>query len=703
MTDFLTEARREWKETCDVREVERRIAQEDLRFSDPIEPDQWEPEARAARNTDAGMLPCLTIDRIGRFEQNVAGGLDQNPPAMTAVAVDGGKKDKRLALAVEGLLRHTENASRAGPLYSRLQRSACRTGVGYGIVLPEVIDYNMGYQEPRLHVAVDVLSCGIDPYAKSIAGEDANWATWLVNVPRPEFIKTYPKADQTSFGAHSESQQPKSDESGIIVARHWRAIHGTEKVAQFQLPDGSVTQLTLDKFELLVQQVGPIDFQEIERPTKVVRWALMSGADLLEDESIYPASYVGVVPMYAYLHERDGLLSYVGMYRKARVGQQLYNYHASELQRVIGQQAKAPWWVAEESVTDPKRQAQLDRMAVDYRAWLAYKSRTASGEPIPPPFRIDSSADISMHVIGMQQADDQIQNALGMNDASLGLPSNETSGRAIAERKAQASVQNTHFTLHANATIAQLARICTEMHINLTDTRRYKRIMGADGGASQIIIDPDAPESAVGQDDVVVLSKDAAKYDIVVRAGQSYSTQQEKTSELLRGLVEQNSPQGQIASVYLMRQSGLPEADKMAEAMAMTLPPEVRAVVMPSEQDQGPSKAELAKQVDELKQALKSTSDAAQEAQQEILRLKDDVADKTAEIGVKSFDADTKRLVAVGAAMSPDQVQALVMQTVNDLLTQRLAQTVQQSAQPQPMQPQLQQVQQPQQPQQVMP
>lgn len=71
-----------------------------------------------------------------------------------------------------------------------------------------------------------------------------------------------------------------------------------------------------------------------------------------------------------------------------------------------------------------------------------------------------------------------------------------------------------------------------------------------------------------------------------------------------------------------------------------------------------------------LEQQIKNMGDALNNAHDEVKKLEAAAGAKDGELQVKAFDAETKRLQVVGAGMSPEQIVALVQQTLMQVLTQ---------------------------------
>lgn len=98
---------------------------------------------------------------------------------------------------------------------------------------------------------------------------------------------------------------------------------------------------------------------------------------------------------------------------------------------------------------------------------------------------------------------------------------------------------------------------------------------------------------------------------------------------------------------------------------------------------------------------LQQMQQAIQQLQQENAQLKQDKSLDAKKLEIDGYNAETNRIKAVGTGMAPEQVQALVMQTMQQLLNSPDVYGGQQPMQPPPMQapPQQMQPQQPQPPQ----
>lgn len=165
MSDVLAEAQKIYQESLDATRDQRIQIEEDLRFSDPSDPQQWDEVVKRQREGDpGGKRPCLVMDQCGQYVANVAGQIEKQPPAIHAIPVGGGA-EKQAAEQIDGRFRHIEHASKAAQHYAMALTSAARTGVGYLVIRPEYVDRALGWQEPRISSEPDPLRVVFDPWS----------------------------------------------------------------------------------------------------------------------------------------------------------------------------------------------------------------------------------------------------------------------------------------------------------------------------------------------------------------------------------------------------------------------------------------------------------------------------------------------------------------------------------------------------------
>lgn len=666
MDAALKELQAQYSEALDASTDQRRQIEDDLRFSDVAKPEQWDDTLKRARETDpGGARPCLVFDQTGQYVQNVSGQVQQNPPAMHAMPVDGGA-DKRVAEQLDGFFRHIEHASRAPQHYARALTSAARPGVGYLIVRPETTDAALGYQEPRISSEGDPMRVVFDPWSVELDGSDATMGYILTKLSHREFERKFgTKAAKSSWD--EPGQYIRDERQSITVAEYWRTESKDQNLIICRSAQGEEVALLEDDYWQASQANGG-NLQVLgttRQRSKCVYWGLASGAEMLEKERLYPADGIGIVPIYGYVSFSEGRMRYCGIPRRAMEAQRAYNFHMSEMRALMASAPKAPWIVSTRAVKG--LEALWDRASAEARAWLPYNDMDEMG-PIPTPQRAQVAVNLANHAAGAEQALRDIQASIGMYQANLGAPSNETSGVAISERKAQGEASTANFPANLAASITQVGRLIVQMVPKLIDTRRQLRILGMDSQPGQINIDPKQPQAVAETPQGLVINPNVGKYDVRVTVGASFATQrsqaQQQFTELMRA-----APNLMPAVAPLWAQTlDIQNSDKLAEVLIAVAPPEVQAVLKPKDNKE-PGTAELSAKLEQMNQALEQAMAVAKEAEQDLDECQAKLAEAEDKNAIAAYEAETKRLVGLKDAINPAQVQQLVVQTIEQMLS----------------------------------
>jgi hypothetical protein len=664
MADALSDAQELYREALDASMSQRRQIEEDLKFSDPSDPQQWDEVEKNQRETDpGGARPCLVMDQCSQYVANVAGQVEQRPPALHAIPVDGGA-DKRVAEQLDGFFRHIEHASRAQQHYSRGLTAAARAGVGYLIVRPEYSDRALNYQEPRISSEGDPLRVVFDPWSIELDGSDAGFGFLLTPLSIREFDRRFKGAERVSFGDETGRIVAEDERQSITVAEQWKVEEKTRNIIIFTDEQGGEASLPEDDFHQARQTQNLTFVRNYKDKYRCVRWSRMSGAAILTAEIDFPASGIGLVPVYGYVGWAGGRMTYCGIPRRAREPQRAYNFHVSEIRAIMAQAPKSPWLADIRSIKGLEKL--WDRASVDQRAYLPFNGIDDAGNPIPAPTRPQLSVNLANHAQGAIQARADIQAALGMYQANLGAPSNETSGVAIEERKQQGEAATAHFPANLAASIGQVGRLCMDMIPRLIDTRRQLRILGIDMTPSSVVVDPKQTEALVEPNEGgLSINPNVGKYDARVVVGASFSTQRQQAQTAYTEMMRANPGMMPAIAPLWAQTLDVPHADKLAQVLTAVAPEPVKAILNPGQQE---STAALKAENDRLKAALQEAVQVAEEAQQEVAGLQAEKEAKDDEVAVKAYEAHTKRLVGMKDAVSPEAIQAIVVQTLEQML-----------------------------------
>lgn len=683
MADELKHAQEMYEDAIAATREQRQQIEEDLRFSDPSNPQQWDEAVKRQRETDpGGARPCLVMDHTGQYVANVAGQVTKSPPSIHTVPVGSGA-DIKVSEQIDGMLRHIEYASRAQTAYGIALTSAARTGVGYLVVRPEYVDRAMGYQEPRISAEADPLRVVFDPWSVQLDGSDANFGFLMTSMSEHEFERRYgAKAEKISFSSDMRSTDGSNARKSVIVAEQWYKEEKSRNMIVWLAPDNQEASGTEDEYFAASHAAGfQLQFLRNYRDKyQCVKWRTMSGAAILDTarnrdgtEALYPADSIGIVPVYGYWGISDGQLRYCGIPRRAMNPQRAYNYHMSEQLAHIGSAPKSPWIASTRAIRGLEKL--WDRASIDSRAYLPYNDVDDAGQPIPAPQRMNLSVNLQNHIVGAEQALHDLEASIGMYQANLGAPSNESSGVAIDARKQQGEASTSHFPQNLAASVGQVGRIIVQMLPKLIDTKRQQRIMGIDMTPGTITIDPEQAEALSQDDKGLTINPNVGSYDVRVVVGTSFSTQRSQAQTALAEVMRTNPEMTPAIAPLWAQNLDIPHADKLAQVLAAMAPPAVQAILNP-DTSKKPKPEQLMQQVQQAQEALKEAIEHAHAAQQEADEATQQLHDKqneneikARELDIKAYDAETKRLQLSAQAMTPEQIQLMVAQTIDNMLS----------------------------------
>ena len=684
MANDLKEAQEMYQESLDATREQREQIEEDLKFSDPSDPQQWDEVVKRSRENDpGGARPCLVMDHTGQYVANVAGQVTKSPPSIHTVPVGSGS-DVKVSEQLDGTIRHIEYASRAQTHYGIALTSAARAGIGYLIVRPEYIDRAMGYQEPRISAEADPLRVVFDPWSVQLDGSDANFGYLLTSMSDREFERKYgAKQDKISFGCSDRQTDGGSERKSVLVAEQWYKEEKKRNVIIWAGMDGEEATGSEEEYWTAYQAAdGRLEhLRTYTDKYQCVKWRTMSGAAILDTaktsegkEALYPADSIGIVPVYGYWGVKDGRIKYCGIPRRARNPQIAYNYHMSEQLAHIGTAPKAPWIASARAIKG--YEAIWDRSSVESRSFLPYNDIDADGRPIPAPQRMNLSINLQNHMVGAEQALHDLEASIGMYQANLGAPSNESSGVAIDARKSQGEASTSHFPQNLASSLGQVGRIVVQMAAKLIDTKRQQRIMGVDMTPGSVTVDPKQAQAVQQTDQGISINPNVGTYDVRVVVGANFSTQRSQAQAALSEVMRNNPALTPAIAPLWAATLDVPNAEKLAQVLTAMAPPAVQAILNPDTGKQ-PKPEQLMQQVQQAQDALKEAIQHAHDAQQEADELEEKLRDKGTELeikerelGIKDYDSKTKRIQVESTMMTPEQIRMLVAETLDTMLSQ---------------------------------
>jgi len=590
----------------------RVMALEDLRFAAPGVLEQWPIELRRARENDPnGARPCLTNDKTNQYINQVKNDQRQNSPSMKVRPVDD-KADEEVAGKLDGLLKHIEDISSADIAYDTAFEFALRMGFGFFRIVSEYCDDESFDQDIYIRRITNPFSAYLDDNHTEPDGSDAQWGFVLDDIPYETFEAEHPDADRIDFNERGVGDDEWFSDETLRICEYYYFESSKKKIYLFQdgssysedhLPDG------YDPSQAIKTKTGKV---------KQLKWVKMNGAEILERRDL-PGKYIPIVPVYGNEINVDGKRVISGLIHAAKDAMRRHNYETSAYVERVALSPKAPFIAAAgqvEDFADMWSRANQDNISV-----LTYNPIDINGTALPAPQR-QTSVDVPMGLVqSMQQAEHDIQASMGMYSASLGEKSNEKSGVAINARKREGDVATFHYIDNLSRSVRQCGRICLQWIPVYYDTERTIRILGDDGVAEQIILNP-AQQTPVAEYEDAQFNKQKSyniqlgKYDVSVSTGPSYTTQRQEAGEFMTELARSYPPLMDKAGDIVMRNMDVHGAEELAERLKKFLPPNItqdeddqKQAIPPQAQaqmqQQDMALHQAMDQIDQLKQQLR--------------------------------------------------------------------------------------------------
>jgi hypothetical protein len=212
------------------------------------------------------------------------------------------------------------------------------------------------------------------------------------------------------------------------------------------------------------------------------------------------------------------------------------------------------------------------------------------------------------------------------------------------------------------------------------DSTRTVRILGLDGSAEMVQINPAQEQAVIEMGGKKIFNLGIGTYDVAVTVGPSYTTRRQEAAESMAQLTQANPAVFPLIGDLMIRSMDWPMSDEIADRLKLMLPPQIQQ----AEQKEGQQSPEVMQIVQQAQQAIQQRDQALQQLMQQAQQMKaeldavkadqlatrEELAIKARETEIKAYDAETKRAQVLAPAFDAQQIQALVIQTMQDLLGQ---------------------------------
>lgn len=652
--DPLHELRKRHKRASEYWSDDRKAALDDLKFRGGA---HWPADIVAQRERDK--RPCLTIDKLNKYVRQIVNDGRQNRPSIKVRPVDSGA-DVATAEVFQGLIKHIEEQSNADVAYDTALDSAAGCGQGYFKIETDYVHDDTFDQEIYIRRVRNPLSILIDPEAREADASDMKYAFEDDEMSREDFEEKYPGKSTEALADDTEGWFGDN----VKITRYWCVEEEPRNV--YLLTNGQT--VPEDEYQqLLTADPAVKDMVKETRdiPKRKVMVATVSGRDYLEEPKEWDGKYIPIVVVWGNELDIEGKVTHSGIIRPGKDPSRLYNYSRSAFAERVALTPKAPWVAAEgqvEAYEDEWRTANTDNHSV-----LRYTPTSLNGTPVPPPQRTSASDIPSGFAQDMQISEHDIQESIGMFNASIGAPSNERSGKAIMARQREGDVGTFHYHDNLNRGIRHAGRIIVDLIPKRYDSTRIARTLGYDGTPGEVQLDPTLPTASQKVGLKMVYNLTVGRYDVSISAGPSYNTLRVEAAESMSRAVEGNPQLMAVIGDLVFKNMDWPGAQEISERLKLTLPPNIVEAEQNKKQTNLPPEMQMAmaqfkQQVEQKDQMIQQAADHIEQLMAEMATLKEAHDVKMGELSVKERDSETKRFEAETARMLAEtqaNVQAL--------------------------------------------
>jgi hypothetical protein len=702
-SDVLATMRHRFQMAMSAYSESREDELDDLRFmaGSPDNQWQWPADVLATRGSVQGQTinarPCLTINKLPQHVKQVTNEQRQNRPSGKVIPADD-KGDVEVAEIFEGMVRHIEYMSDADVVYDTACENQVTYGEGYFRILTEYCNEGSFDQDLRLGRIRNAFSVYMDPMIQDPAGADAEWCFISQDLEKDEYERQFPNAAPItsimSQGVGDDSLSQWLNENTIRIVEYFYYTHTPTKLNLYpgnqSFYDGSPEDKNMKEMGL-----KPIKSRTVD--VKKVKWMKSNGYEVLQEQD-WAGKWIPVIRVIGNEFEVDGRIYVSGLVRNAKDAQRMYNYWVSQEAEMLALAPKAPFigyggqfegyenqWKTANTTNWPYLEVNPD-VTDGMGATLPLPQRA------PPPLAQTGLIQAKMG------ASDDIKSTTGQYDSSLGATSNERSGKAILARERQGDVGTFHYGDNLTKAIRFATRQLIDLIPKIYDTERIARVIGIDGEVSMAKINPeqDEPVKKIVDEAGVVIEKvynpSVGYYDVVATTGPGYMTKRQEAMEAMAQILQGNPQLWAVAGDLFVKNMDWPGSQELAERLAKTIDPKLL-----SADDEDPALQAAQQQIQAMGQEMEGMHAMLQNVSKSMEAQ--DMERKDFEAQIKLFDAETKRLTAVQASMSPEQIQDIVLGTLHaamdsgDIITEMQRGTAidmqeEEQQMEQPMQPQ---------------
>ena len=684
--DILATARSRLDLAMSALSESREDEMDDLKFyaGSPDNQYQWPADVLATRGAVQGQTinarPCLTINKLPQHVRQVTNDQRQNRPGAKVIPVDD-DADVEIAEIFNGMIRHIEYISDADVAYDTACENQVAYGEGYLRILTEYCDADTFDQDIRIGRVRNSFSVYMDPTIQDPTGADAKWCFITEDITKDDYARMYPNAAPIttlqSLGVGDQSISNWLNEDTIRIADYYYIDHDK---ATLNLYPGNVTAFSGTPEDRQLEAIYGKPKKSREADRVKVRYCKINGYEILEERD-WAGKWIPIIRVVGNEFEVDGRLYVSGLVRNAKDAQRMYNYWVSQEAEMLALAPKAPfigYGGQFEGYEDKWKTANTQNWP-----YLEVNPDVTDGQGSVMP--LPQRAQPPMASTGLLQAKagaaEDIKSTTGQYNASLGMGSNERSGKAILARQREGDVGTYHYGDNLARGVRHIARQLIDLIPKIYDTQRIARIIGEDGETKMVKINPEQDQAVnkIEDQDGIVIEKiynpGVGKYDVVATTGPGYATKRQEALEAMAQLLQGNPQLWQVAGDLFVKNMDWPGAQEMSQRFKKTIDPKLL-----SEGDDNPALQAANQQIQAMGQEMEQMHQMIQNVGKSMEAQT--LQNEHFKTDLQAYDAETKRLTALSNAASNAPVSGDIQLVVKEYIRQILAEGLPEDQEP---------------------
>ena len=519
---FLALARKRFAQ-IEVAELDIRTASlEDLKFTYNVENGQWPESIRNERISES--RPCLTSNKLRIYVAHVANRERDQRLAGKVRPVDD-NADVKTAKVIEGLIRQIEYASKADEIYADAGEKAIAGGFGYWRIVTKEKDDSFE-QEVFIEKIDNQFSVYLDPRG--------NYAFIRKSISKEEFEDQYPGKTVASFDqtVAGEEYSQWYEEDRVFIAEYFYKERYDKTIAEcMNLVTGEIKIVEL-KEEMTSESLIETGYQVLRQKTKKankIKWAKINGYEVLE-EGDWVGKNIPIIEVVGDKVNIGGKEYKRSLIRDAKSPQQMYNYFLTHMTETMALVPKSPYIVTPQEIKGFESMWNVANVKnYPYLMFNPQGNRVPKRE-LPP--QIQTGAGQLLQIAAVD-----IQDTIGMYEASFGEKSNERTGIAIRTRAGRSDFGTYHFSDNFRRAILETVRHLIDIIPKVYDTQRVIRILGEDGAGEELVeINKEMISPLTGQKRIIN-DLTVGKYDVVADV-KMWSTRRQESAELMANIMQ---------------------------------------------------------------------------------------------------------------------------------------------------------------------